>query len=197
MRIIVEYRSPQLTHFAGNGALAAANESNLGVVYFILCLATLGTGAVIVPCQVISGIVVPEDLLATITAATIAARILGGSIAYTIYQDIFTSKVYGFAYTTIVPVAEKLGIHDKAQIQYIVGLIRSGSWDLLKATAHTGVTTDEQVRRLTTVGKEVLVMSYPIVYYVSIPFGVVAIIASCFLTGIGDLMTDGAAVKIM
>ena len=38
--------------------------------------------------------------------------------------------------------------------------------------------------------------SYPMVYYVSIAFGGIAIIASCFLTGIEEQMTSGVAMKI-
>lgn len=151
----------------------------------------------IVPNQVIAGIVCPDDLLATITAATIAARILGGSIAYTIYYDIFTSRFDSLAIKYIAPVAYKLGIKNEEQIIVIAGILRSGGYEQLIVYPGTGVTSQLQVEALTRAGKETLVASYPIVYYVSIVFGGIAVIASCFLTGIEDQMGSGIAVKMM
>lgn len=83
------------------------------------------------------------------------------------------------------------------QIELIAGLLRSGGWGQLTSIPATGVTTAAQVAALTLAGKETLVASYPMVYYVSIAFGAVAIIASCFLTGIEAQMGSGVAVKLV
>lgn len=152
--------------------MACATLTNLPVLWFVITLACLGVGAVIVPNQVIAGIVCPDDLLATITAATISARVLGGTIAYTIYYDIFTLRFDSLAEKYIGPAAYKVGIKDPRQITYIVGLLRSGAYSQLLKFPETGVTTQMQVDVLTLAGKETLVHSYPMVYYVSIAFGV-------------------------
>jgi hypothetical protein len=176
--------------------MAAASLTNLSAMWFVISLACIGVGAVIVPNQVIAGIVCPDDLLATITAATIAARILGGSIAYTIYYDIFTLRFDSLAKTYIAPIAYKVGIKNVQQIKIIAGLLRSGAFDQLLVYPETGVVTQHQVEALTLAGKETLVAAYPLVYYVSIVFGGIAIIASFFLTGIEAQMGSGIAVKL-
>ena len=153
-------------------------------------------GAVIVPCQVIAGIVCPDDLLATITAATISARILGGSIAYAIYNDIFTSRFNSLVTKYIAPAAFELGINNTRQIEVIAVILRSGGYGQLLVYPGTGVVSQAQVEVLKQAGKETLVASYSLVYYVSICFGGIAIIASCFLTGIEEQMGSGVAVKI-
>ena len=60
--------------------MACATLTNIGLIYFLVSLACVGVGAVIVSNQVIASIVVPNDLLGTIIAATISARILGGYV---------------------------------------------------------------------------------------------------------------------
>ena len=176
--------------------MAAASLTNLPVLWFIISLACIGLGAVIVPNQVIAGIVCPDDLLATIIAATISVRILGGSIAYTIYYDIFTLRFDSLAKDIIGPAAYKIGINDTKQIDIIAGLLRSGAYSQLLVFPETGVVSHAQVEVLTQAGKETLVASYPLVYYVSIVFGGISIIASFFLTGIEEQMGSGIAVKI-
>lgn len=176
--------------------MAAASLTNLPVLWFIISLACLGVGAVIVPNQVIAGIVCPDDLLATITAATIAARILGGSIAYTIYYDVFTLRFDNLAKDYIGPAAYKVGITNIKQIEIIAGLLRSGAYEQLLVYPGTGVVNQTQVEVLTQAGKQTLVASYSLVYYVSIAFGGIATIASCFLTGIEAQMGSGIAVKL-
>lgn len=96
----------------------------------------------------------------------------------------------------IVPAAYKLGIKNPKQIEIIATALRSGSASILLAVPESGVTTMEQVEVLTLAGKQTLVDSYPIVYYVSIAFGGVAVIASCFLTGISEQMGSGVAVRL-
>ena len=175
--------------------MAAATLRNLPIVWFIISLACVGVGAVIVPNQVIASIVCPDDLIATITAATIAARIIGGAIAYAIYYDVLTLKFISVVPKYIVPAAISVGINSTKQIDAIAVLLRGGGYEQLSYIP--GVDTQHQIDVLTYAGKEALVASYPLVYFVSIAFGVVAIIASCFLTGIEEQMKSGVAVKIM
>lgn len=176
--------------------MAAASLTNLSVVWFIISLACVGVGAVIVPNQVIAGIVCPDDLLATITAATISVRILGGSIAYAVYNDIFTSRFDNLVTKYIAPAALKVGITSTRQIEIIAAILRSGGYDQLLVYPGTGVVSQAQVEVLTQAGKETLVASFSLVYYVSICFGGIAVIACCFLTGIEEQMVAGVAVKI-
>lgn len=82
---------------AGVGAMAVANTNNLYVVYGIVILAGIGVGGIVVPCSIITTIICPDDLIATITALTLSIRVLGGAIGYTIYYNIFYQKFVGYA----------------------------------------------------------------------------------------------------
>lgn len=77
---------------AGTGAMAAANRGNIGVIYFILVLAGLGIGGILVPASIITTIVCPDDLIATVSALTLAIRVIGGSIGYAVYYNVFYNK---------------------------------------------------------------------------------------------------------
>tara|TARA_R110002060_G_scaffold10817_20_gene15914 strand:- start:378 stop:1235 length:858 start_codon:yes stop_codon:yes gene_type:complete len=77
---------------AGCGALAAARLDNLNAVYGILVVAGLGIGGIVVPASIITTIICPDDLIATIAALTLAIRVIGGAIGYTTYYNVFYNK---------------------------------------------------------------------------------------------------------
>ena len=174
--------------------MALARRDNLPVMWFVVSIACIGVGAVVVPNQVIAGIICPADLIATITAVTITVRIIGGSIGYAIYSVIFSLKFASETATTIVPAAIKAGINSTAEIEEIAVVLRGGGFDQL--WLFPGIVEQSQVDALTVAGKEALVESYPVVYYASIGFGVICVIASFFLTGIEDQMKAETAVKL-
>lgn len=174
--------------------MAAATQDNLPLMWGIVTLACVGVGASITPTQVIAGIICPDDLLATITAVTITVRIVGGCLGYAVYSLIFASKFAEQATNTIVPVLVEYGINSAVEIREIVDVIRGGGFALL--SQYPGIETPAQVAHLTDIGKDALLESYPVVYYASIGFGAVSLVASFFLTGIEDHMSAAAAVKI-
>lgn len=175
--------------------MAAATQDNLPLMWALVTIACIGVGASITPTQVIAGIICPDDLLATITAVTITVRILGGCLGYAVYSLIFASKFAEQATNTIVPVLLDFGINSTVEIREIVDVIRGGGFALLPQ--YPGIDTPSQVALLTDVGKGALLQSYPVVYYASIGFGAISLVASFFLTGIEAHMTAGAAVKIV
>ena len=61
---------------AGCGALAAARLDNLPAVYAILVIAGLGIGGIVVPASIMTTIVCPDDLIATVTALTLSIRVV-------------------------------------------------------------------------------------------------------------------------
>jgi hypothetical protein len=66
--------------FLGCGALACADRFNLYKLWGILVVAGLGIGGIVVPASIITTIICPDDLIATVTALTLAIRVIGGSI---------------------------------------------------------------------------------------------------------------------
>jgi len=65
----------------------------MSTVYVILVIAGLGIGGILVPASIITTIVCPDDLIATVSALTLAIRVVGGSIGYAIYYNVFYTKL--------------------------------------------------------------------------------------------------------
>jgi Fungal trichothecene efflux pump (TRI12) len=180
---------------AGCGALAAARVDNINAVYGILVVAGLGIGGIVVPASIITTIICPDDLIATVAALTLAIRVIGGAIGYTTYYNVFYNK--------FVP---KLGFG------IAVALAKNGIFDLptvIEAAELTGASLLDRILDLPKINGNVTVWmdvvkagqlayseAYPWVYYTSIAFGTVAIIASCFLGDVGKYMDDHVAVVI-
>lgn len=61
-------------------------------MYGLLVLAGLGIGGIIIPASIITTIVCPDDLIATVAALTISIRTLGGSIGYCVYYNVFIHR---------------------------------------------------------------------------------------------------------
>jgi hypothetical protein len=180
---------------AGCGALAAARIDNIKAVYGILVVAGFGIGGIVVPASIITTIICPDDLIATITALTLAIRVIGGVVGYTTYYNVFYNK--------LVP---------KLSEGIAIALIKNNIFDIptiTQAVELTGASLLDQILELPKINGNVTIWNdvvlagqlayseaYPYVYYVSIAFGAVAIIASLFLENISKYMDDHVAVVI-
>ena len=180
---------------AGCGALAAARIDNIHAVYGILVVAGLGIGGIVVPASIITTIICPDDLIATVTALTLAIRVIGGAVGYTVYYNVFINKfvpiltknmIYACFTNNVTTVA---GITEAAQLTG-ASLIN----EILYLDGVNGNVT--RWNAIVLAGQVSYAAAYPYVYYVSIAFGSVAIIASAFLGDINKYMDDHVAVVI-
>ena len=81
-----------------------------------------------VPASIITTIICPDDLIATVTALTLAVRVIGGSVGYCVYYNVFLTKFVPNVTKMIGGVMElELGITNKtyigAAIQYTAGTL--------------------------------------------------------------------------
>jgi hypothetical protein len=67
---------------AGTASLACATRENLNTLWGLLILGGLGIGGIVVPASIITTIICPDDLIATVSALTLSIRVIGGSIGY-------------------------------------------------------------------------------------------------------------------
>ena len=180
---------------AGCGALAAARVDNLHAVYGILVVAGLGIGGIVVPASIITTIICPDDLIATIAALTLAIRVIGGAIGYTTYYNIFYNKFVPELTKKLVVTAVNHQIYNVTVITEI-GALTGASLiqDILYLPGVDGNVTIWNAFVLA--GQEAYAYAYPYVYYSSIAFGAVSIIAACFLGDISKYMDDHVAVVI-
>jgi hypothetical protein len=169
---------------------------NLHKLWGLLILAGLGIGGIVVPASVITTIICPDDLIGTVAALTLAIRVIGGSVGYTAYYNVFISK--------FVPNAEKyiggameleLGITNITYITEAIMLTGASLLDGLKEIP--GIAGNETAyQTVVRAGQIAYAESYKCVYLASIAFGAVSIIAACFLGNIDQYMDDHVAVII-
>ncbi|KAK3186086.1 hypothetical protein K4F52_005076 [Lecanicillium sp. MT-2017a] len=86
------------------GAMAVARTDNLTpTVYPIITMASIGVGAVIIPCSLIAQVTCPTDLIGTITAITLSIRYIGGAIGFAAFYNVFFHKYYELANEIAAP----------------------------------------------------------------------------------------------
>ncbi|MCJ1311240.1 hypothetical protein MMC25_004911 [Agyrium rufum] len=179
---------------AGTGSLAVARVDNLYQIWGLLVLAGLGIGGIVVPASIITTIICPDDLIATIAALTLAIRAIGGSIGYCTYYNVFVNKFVPNAEYYIGGAMElELNI---TNITYITEAITlTGASLLAELKLIPGIAGNETAYEIVVgAGQIAFAESYKYVYLASIAFGACSIVAACFLGDIHQFMDDHVAV---
>jgi MFS family permease len=177
---------------AGGGAMAALGPNNERLANLFLVISGLGIGGIVVPASIISAIVCPDELIGTVTALTLAIRVLGGAVGYAIYYNVFVSHFTNNVQYYVGGLMEKVfGITDVAAITTVINLTAAGLVDDICELPF--VTSTQMCDELVEAGQLAYIKSYPFVYYVTIAFGSVSIIASLFLKNINHHMDDHVA----
>ncbi|KAL1956392.1 hypothetical protein VTO42DRAFT_7375 [Malbranchea cinnamomea] len=181
---------------AGCGAMAAATVDNLEKLWGILVVAGLGIGGIVVPASIITTIICPDDLIATIASLTLSIRVIGGSVGYTIYYNVFVGKFEHNAVHYIGgTMLTRLGIMNETLIHDAVMYTSSSLLEGLRTIP--GIAGNETAYQMVVqAGQIAYAESYKWVYYVSIVFGVLSVIAACFLVDIKRYMDDHVAVVV-
>ncbi|KIX02552.1 uncharacterized protein Z518_08493 [Rhinocladiella mackenziei CBS 650.93] len=179
---------------AGCGALSVADIHNLHQVYGILVVAGLGIGGIVVPASIITTIICPDDIIATVTALTLSIRVIGGCVGYTTYYNVFANKFK-------TKVLEQVGGVMVGQLgftnpYYVMDAIDATATSLLENLREIpGITGNETAYQIVvTAGQIAYSESYKWVFLVSIAFGGAAILCSLFLGNIDKYMDDHVAV---
>jgi MFS family permease len=179
---------------AGCGSIAYARVDNLNQIWGLLVLAGLGIGGIVVPASIITTIICPDDLIATIAALTLSIRVIGGAVGYTAYYNVFIQKFVPNAVKYIGGTMElELGITNASYIEEAIVLTGASLLDGLKLIP--GIAgNDTAYEMVVFAGQVAYAESYKYVYLASIAFGSVSIIAACFLGNIDKYMDDHVAV---
>jgi hypothetical protein len=179
---------------AGCGSIAYARVDNLNQIWGLLVLAGLGIGGIVVPASIITTIICPDDLIATIAALTLSIRVIGGAVGYTAYYNVFIQKFVPNAIKYIGGTMElELGITNASYIQEAIVLTGASLLDGLKEIP--GIAGNQTAYEMVVyAGQVAYAESYKYVYLASIAFGCVSILAACFLGNIDKYMDDHVAV---
>jgi hypothetical protein len=157
-------------------------------------LAGLGIGGIVVPASIMTTIICPDDLIATVAALTLSIRVIGGAVGYTVYYNVFIQKFVPNAIHYIGGTMEfKLGILNEKYILEAIQLTGASLLEGLKAIP--GIAGNETAYKMVVAaGQVAYAESYKYVYLTSIAFGGVSVIAACFLGNIDKYMDDHVAV---
>jgi hypothetical protein len=127
-----------------------------------------------------------DRLIATVATLTLSIGVLGGAIGYAIYFNIFSQKFAKYAVEELGATSYTIGITEPKEIEGVIGLTATGLLHQLKTFPH--VNTTEKSGSLVYAGQIAYSKAYPYVYYVSLAFGGISIICSCFLGDIKKYM---------
>lgn len=157
-------------------------------------LAGLGIGGIVVPASIITTIICPDDLIATVAALTLSIRVIGGSVGYCVYYNVFLNKFIPKATELIGGVMiYELGITNVTYIGEAIVLTGASLLDEMKLIPGIG-NNETAFNMVVLAGQEAYAYGYQYVYYASIAFGSISIIAACFLGDISPYMDDHVAV---
>ena len=178
-----------MTGFAG--ALSCSTPDNPKLTVALGTLASFGVGGVLVPAATVAMIVCPDALITTAAALSLSIRTVGGSIGYSVYYNIFATK-----------------LTQKLPIKVAEYAIKAGL-PLSSAEAFVGIflTTPERAASVPGVTPAVLVgaakgmqwayaESLKYVWFTSIAFGSIAIICTVLLPSTKKYQTNRVAVQI-
>lgn len=177
---------------AGVGALATVNKNNPSLGIGMSFLGGFGVGGIIVPAAVILTIVSPDEVIATITALTLSVRLIGGSVGYAVYFNVFENKLTAVIPPLVGTAVLKAGLPVNQLTPFLIALVAKNNTAL--AEIH-GITPTILVAAQDA-AIEAYVLGFRQIYLVSIAFGGAAIIASFFLGDIRKYMVDRVAVDI-
>jgi len=132
--------------------------------------------------------VCPDELIATITAATISIRLVGSSIGFAVYFNVLQNKLTPILPANVGTAAAQAGL-PPSEIPTFLGAF-------LEQTGPLTGYAPAVLLAATNALKDSYVEGFRMVYFVSIAFGASAIIACLFLGDIKKFMVDRIAVDI-
>jgi hypothetical protein len=194
--LLSHFRGGQIRHLIlgasvlmtiGCGCLALATPHNMHAVYGILFVAGVGVGGITIPVSTVATIICAGDVIATVTALTIAVRIVGGAVGYAVYFNVFVQRLIPELVALVGPACYRAGVTDPAVIREIIELT---SVSLVKEIRGLPGVDDAAWLAIVTAGQQAYANAYPWVYYCSAAFGGAAVVASLFLSDISEMVDD-------
>ena len=171
--------------------MAVVNPTNPGLAVGLATIAGFGIGGVIVPAATVAMTACPDSLIATAAALTLTIRFVGGSIGYSIYYNVFAQRLAPALPERVLEYASEAGLPQGSAVDFVTAFLT----DPASVGSIPGVT--ESVVQAATMGSRwAYAEALEYVWYVSIPFGVLSVIA-CFCIGdVSRFMTNRIAVEM-
>ena len=150
-----------------------------------------GVGGVLVPAATVAVMVCPDVAIATCVALSLAIRTVGGSIGYAIYFNIFINKIGTKIGPKIAEYAIAAGLPAENAEAFVGALLTAP-----ETVSQIPGVTPEVMAGAAMGSRWAYAESLRWVWISSIPFGVIACIACCFLPPTTKYMTGRVAAKL-
>lgn len=148
-------------------------------------------GGVYIPAATIALTATPDELLATTGALSLSVRTIGGSIGYTIYFNVFSTRLAKRLPTALAAAAAGAGLPTANLETFVKTFVASPAM----AAQIPGV-TQQVIAAAARASQFSYAYALSYVWYVSIAFGVLSVVASIFLGNVTKYMTNRIAAQI-
>jgi hypothetical protein len=195
MLIVSRYLSPRLYQSdisacmaAGIGGLAAVDQNTPALGMALSFLGSVGIGGTVQPAVTMLTIISPDEMIATITAASISIRLIGATVGYALNFNIFENRLLGIPQAVI-----NVGVRGGLPLPEVLDLAFALSSQNATALGKfpPGIVVEAEAAALA-----IYVGAFKTVYLVSLVFSGGALIASCFLKDIREYLVDRVAVEL-
>ena len=160
----------------------------------VVALSTMtgfGVGGVLVPAATVAVMVCPDTTIATCIALSLAIRTVGGSIGYAIYYNVFINKLTPKLPAYVGEYAVRAGLPISSAETFVGAFLTAPE----QVSEVPGVTPE--IQQAAAMGARwAYAESLKFVWYATIPFGICAIVACCFLPNTKQYMTSRVAAKL-
>lgn len=176
---------------AFGGSLAVSNPENPKLTVALGALASFGVGGVLVPAATIAMIVTPDAVITTAAALSLSIRTVGGSIGYSIYYNIFATKLEQQLPAFVAEYAIRAGLPLSSAESFVATFLTTPE----QLSSVEGVTP--AVVQGATIGMRwAYSESLKYVWFTSIAFGSMAIVCCLLLPSTKKYATNRVAVQI-
>ena len=176
---------------AFTGSLAASTPHNPGYTITMATIAAFGNGGLVVPALTLALYACPDEYIGTTTALSLSSRFVGGSIGTTIYFNVFHTKIAKLFPAMVGGAAIQAGLPKESLVPFVTAM-NSPAFDMLAPQvpgANAAIVTAANMERQWAFAE-----SLKYVWYTTIPFGIISVLACFFLPNIEKYMTDRVAV---
>ncbi|UDD58630.1 hypothetical protein AFCA_006061 [Aspergillus flavus] len=157
--------------------MVAVDTHNINIVWAPLVLSLIAVG----------GVLIPNQLIMTVISLV---KLIGTSIFYTQFVSVLTHNTYEY----VVPVAIETGITDFDVLETMMPTLLETPWKEW-ALSVSALNTAEKLNMLHDAVINAFAPAFARVWYISIAFGVEAVIARGFIEDLTNLMDEHIAVN--
>lgn len=176
---------------AFGGALAAATPFNPGTAIAFATLDAFGIGIIIVPSLTLALYACPDAYVGTAAALSLATRFLGGSIGTAIFFNVFYTQMKTNL-KQVAATAVQAGLPESAAETFVQAL--QAPMNPKEVALAVPGATPEIVETTRLAYRWAYANAMQNVWYATIPFGVLTIIACLWIPNIKKFMTNRVAV---